>query len=76
VVVRDTGQIVQGLRLNENSYHILLIDSRENLRAISMTGVEELHQPKVSSMPSYRDQLSNADVDDLLKYLFSLRETP
>ncbi len=76
VLIRNSGRVLQGLRLNENTYHMQLIDSQENLHTVSVADVEELHRPKASTMPSYRDQLTDAEVDDLIKYLFSLRELP
>ena len=76
LLVRNNGRISQGLRLNENTYYIQLIDQQENLSTISVKDIEELHRPNASTMPSYRTHLSAADADDLTKYLFSLRELP
>jgi cytochrome c oxidase cbb3-type subunit 3 len=76
LLVDHSGRVSQGLRLNENTYFIQLIDAQERLRTVSMADIEELHWPAASTMASYRDQLTDAEVDDLIKYVFSLRELP
>ena len=74
VIVKNDGRQLQGVRLNENSYHVQLIDELENLRTVAKSEIDELHRPKQSLMPSYTKVLTKPELDDLVAYLFSLRK--
>lgn len=69
VVTRD-GEEVRGRLLNRDTYTVQLIDLDERLRSferatLSEQGFEE------SPMPSYRDELSEQEIADLVSYLAS-----
>ena len=74
VIATADGRVRQGMRLNENSYFIQLIDERENLHTISKANIEELRRSNQSLMLSYEKQLSKNELDDLIAHLFSLRK--
>jgi putative heme-binding domain-containing protein len=67
------GRIVRGMRLNETSYFIQLIDDQERLITLPKEGAE-IHRPKQSLMPSYRAVLTNPELKDLTAYVFALRK--
>ena len=68
------GRMVRGMRLNENSYFIQLMDDQERLITLSKDGAEIL-RPKQSLMPSYRAVLTDPEVKDLMAYVFTLRKS-
>lgn len=73
-VVTTDGQVLHGLLLNEDAYHVQMIDEQEQLHTVARAAIDELQRPATSLMPSYRNELDDRQVDDLLAYLFSLRE--
>lgn len=72
-VVLKEGQPVVGLRLNEDTYSIQILDGQEKLRSLDKSGIREILIEKTSSMPSYASQLSAREVDDVVAWLSSLR---
>ncbi len=66
---------VEGHRINETSFAILVRDRAGNLHSFQKTDLAALtKQFGQSLMPSYRDLLSDAELDDVVAYLISLRE--
>ncbi len=72
VVTRD-GKTVTGRRLNEDTYTVQLIDANERLVSFVKSDLREYAVLKTSTMPSYKDKLSSAEVDDLITYLRTLK---
>ncbi|HEY7186936.1 MAG TPA: c-type cytochrome [Vicinamibacterales bacterium] len=72
LVMKD-GTIVNGRRLNEDTYSVQVIDDRERLRSILKSDVREFTISKTSPMPSYKATLSQDELADLLGYLLSLK---
>ncbi len=70
----EDGTVLSGRRLNENTYYILLMDEKEKLHAIPKNRIEQLNRPHRSLMPSFKENLSTADIEDLASYIFSLRK--
>lgn len=75
-LVMEDGQVYSGRRLYENTYFILIMDEKENLRTISKRRIEQLNRPHKSLMPSFRKFLNSAEVEDLATYILSLRKGP
>jgi putative heme-binding domain-containing protein len=71
-VTRD-GRVIQGRRLNEDTYTVQIIDEQENLVSLPKAGLREYSVSKTSAMPSYKDKFSSQDVSDMVAYLLSLR---
>lgn len=67
------GRSLQGMRLHENTYYVLLIDEQERLHTIPKRQIEQLRKPHKSLMPSFAKALSSQDVEDLTAYVFSLQ---
>jgi putative heme-binding domain-containing protein len=71
-VTRD-GKVINGRRLNEDTYTVQLIDDQERLVSLVKADLREYTILTTSPMPSYKTQLGAADLADLLAYLLSLK---
>ena len=72
VVTRD-GATITGRILNEDTYSLQLIDSKEKLLSFQKADLSKFEFLKNSPMPSYRDKLSGNELSDLVGYLVSLK---
>ena len=72
LVTRD-GATVTGRLLNQDSFTIQLLDSKEQLRSFSKSNLREYAFVNNSPMPSYRDKLSAQELADVVSYLASLK---
>ena len=72
-VVTKDGTVINGRRLNEDTYSVQLIDDRERLHSILKADVREYTIAKTSPMPSYKGTLTSDELADLLGYLVSLK---
>jgi cytochrome c oxidase cbb3-type subunit 3 len=70
------GEKITGIVLNEDDYSIQLRDMRETLRSFLKSGLKEVKLQKESLMPAYKAALSEAEINDLVAYLSSLRGNP
>jgi putative heme-binding domain-containing protein len=73
-VSRADGSIVEGLRMNEDTFTLRIMDARENLWHFSKGELRSMERIETSSMPSVAETLTASEVDDLVAYLFSLRK--
>jgi putative heme-binding domain-containing protein len=71
-VTRD-GTTITGRLLHHDTFTLLLLDSKEQLRSLSKSNLGEVTFIKTSSMTSYRDRLSSQEIADLVSYLTSLK---
>lgn len=68
------GQVLRGVRVNEDSFTIQLRDARSRFHSFRKAELKELKkEPGVSTMPSYKT-LPATELDDLVAYLASLRD--
>jgi putative heme-binding domain-containing protein len=72
VVTRD-GVTITGRILNEDTFSLQLIDSKEKLVSFQKADLSKFEFLKNSAMPSYRDKLSGEELADLVGYLVSLK---
>jgi putative heme-binding domain-containing protein len=73
-VVTKDGHAFDGTRVAEDSFHIVLKDAQGNFRSFRKAELRELKkEPGKSLMPSFKDKLSAAQLDDLVAYLASLK---
>ena len=68
-----SGVPLEGIRLNEDSYSLQLLDSSDNLISLVKSDLESYRIIKISAMPPYAGQLSQTELDDLVAYLYTLR---
>jgi putative heme-binding domain-containing protein len=71
-VTRD-GATITGRILNEDTYSLQLIDSKEKLVSLQKADLRQFEFLKNSPMPSFRDKLSRDELSDLVGYLASLK---
>ena len=72
IVTRD-GKVIDGRRLNEDTYSLQLMDNHENLVSLNKADLKEYVISAKSPMPAYKDRLSEGEMADLLAYLLSLK---
>jgi putative heme-binding domain-containing protein len=72
VVTRD-GTVINGRRLNEDTYSLQIIDDRERLHSLIKAELREFTIARTSPMPSYAKTLSADELADLIAYLLSLK---
>jgi putative heme-binding domain-containing protein len=71
-VMKD-GTIVNGRRVNEDTYSVQVIDDHERLHSLQKSDLRELTISTTSPMPSYKSTLSQVEIADVLAYLLSLK---
>ncbi len=72
-VTTKSGETITGRLLNEDTFSIQLLDTKERLLSIQRTDVRNAAFLSDSPMRSYRDKLTKAEQDDLVTYLISLK---
>jgi putative heme-binding domain-containing protein len=76
VVTRD-GKRITGVRMNEDAFTIQFRDSSDRVYSFRKDELLELHKDwGKSPMPSYRGTLTDAEIQNVVAYLSSLRGTP
>lgn len=68
------GSVVEGLRMNEDTFSLRIMDEDENLWHFSKSEIRSSERVETSTMPSVTGTLTAGEVDDLVAYLFSLRK--
>lgn len=71
-VTRD-GRVINGRRLNEDTYSVQLIDEKETLVSLMKADLRELVVQTTSPMPSYKDRLDDEEIADVVAYLLTLK---
>lgn len=72
VVTRD-GASVTGRLLNHDTFQVLMLDPKEQLRTFLKTDLREHQFVDGSTMPSYRSTLSRQELADVIAYLTTLK---
>jgi alcohol dehydrogenase (cytochrome c) len=76
LVTRD-GQRIRGAKKAEDVFSIQIMDTRERLQGYLKADLQEVIHEKNSLMPTYGPaQLSDADLQDVIGYLTTLRGAP
>ena len=75
VVLKD-GTTVDGRLLNQDSFTVQIIDTKENLRGFQKSDLRSFTVVDKSSMPSYKGRLSDQDLADVVAYLSSMKPPP
>ena len=70
----DDGQSFRGVTKNEDLFSVQIMDTTERIQGFEKETLEELEKPTQSAMPVFGpDRLSDAELDDLVRYLQTLR---
>ncbi|HTC33120.1 MAG TPA: c-type cytochrome [Bryobacteraceae bacterium] len=72
-VTTKNGESITGRLLNEDTFSIQILDTKERLLSFQRTAVRETGFLSESPMPSYREKLTKAERDDVITYLLSLK---
>jgi len=72
-VVTKDGTTITGKLLNHDTYTVLMIDSKEQLRSLLKSNLREFTVVEPQAMPSFREKMSADEVTDLVRYLVSLK---
>ncbi len=73
-VVTADGTTIVGVPMNEDTFTVQLMDSSERIHSFDKKSLKSFRHEDRSLMPAYpASRLSDADLDDLLAYLQTLR---
>ena len=72
-IVKKDGTIIDGRRLNEDTYSLQIIDGRERLHSLLKADFREYTISTTSPMPSFKGTLSDEEIADVMAYLLSLK---
>jgi mono/diheme cytochrome c family protein len=72
-VITKDGTVINGRRLNEDTYSLQIIDDRERLHSLVKADLREYTISTTSPMPSYPGTLGSEEIADVLAYLLSLK---
>jgi putative heme-binding domain-containing protein len=67
------GTTMTGRIYNQDTFTVEVMDSQQRLRTIARSELKEFTLVKSSPMPSYKDKLSGAELNDVVAYLASLK---
>ena len=72
--VTADGRTIVGVPMNEDTFTVQLMDMNERVHSLDKKTLKSLRHEDRSLMPPYgADRLGNADLDDVIAYLQSLR---
>jgi putative heme-binding domain-containing protein len=72
IVTRD-GKVINGRRLNEDTYTVQIADEEGRLMSLAKADLREFRISNTSTMPSYEKELSSQELADVVSYLLSLK---
>jgi putative heme-binding domain-containing protein len=74
--VTADGRTIVGVPMNEDTFTLQLMDTSERVHSLDKKTLKSVRHENRSMMPAYdASRLSNADLDNLVAYLQSLRTT-
>ena len=71
--VTKEGKVINGRRLNEDTYSVQLIDDQEHLLSLDKANLREYAVLTTSTMPSYKGKISDQEMSDMIAYLLTLK---
>src|SRR3989454_5431529 len=73
-VTPKTGEPIHGVKKNEDLFSVQIMDTGERIQGYEKDKVKQVKNETKSAMPVFGpDRLSDGDLDDLLRYLQTLR---
>ena len=68
------GQAIKGVKKNEDNFSVQIMDTRERIQGYEKDKMKAVTNDTKSAMPAYgTDRLSASDLDDIIRYLQTLR---
>ena len=71
-VTHRDGTRVEGLRMNEGTYSVRILDADDNMWSFLKQDLLMSARIETSSMPAYRGSLTDDELEDLVAYLYGL----
>jgi putative heme-binding domain-containing protein len=69
-----TGQPIHGVKKNEDLFSVQIMDTRERIQGYEKDKMKSVQNDTKSLMPTFGpDRLSDSELDDVLRYLQTLR---
>ena len=72
IVTRD-GRVINGRRLNEDTYTVQVVDEEGRLISLNKPDLREFVVSTKSTMPSYKQELTSEELSDVVTYLLTLK---
>ncbi|MFN7648025.1 MAG: c-type cytochrome [Acidobacteriota bacterium] len=72
-VVTKAGARITGVRLNEDPFSLQLRDFSDTMHSFFKDQLASVNVERRTTMPSYKNRLTDAEIDDTVAYLLSLR---
>jgi putative heme-binding domain-containing protein len=72
-IVTKDGKVINGRRLNEDTYTVQVSDEEGRLVSLNKSDLREFTVSTRSNMPSYKDELTSDELADVVTYLLSLK---
>jgi putative heme-binding domain-containing protein len=72
-IVTKDGKVINGRRLNEDTYTVQVSDEEGRLISLNKSDLREFIVSTRSNMPSYKNELSSDELADVVSYLLSLK---
>jgi putative heme-binding domain-containing protein len=73
-ITPESGPPIQGVKKNEDLFSVQIMDTRERIQGYEKDKVQAVTNGTRSAMPTFGpDRLSESDLDDLVRYLQTLR---
>jgi putative heme-binding domain-containing protein len=74
-VVLENGSTYAGFIMNEDTYAVEFLDFSKGLLSLPKHNFRKFDIDKAPLMPSYKDQLTETELNDLVAYLWSLKRS-
>jgi len=71
-VTHRDGTRVEGLRMNEGTYSVRILDGEDNLWSFQKRDLIVRERIETSSMLAYGDRMSDSELENLVAYLYGL----
>ena len=71
-VTHQDGTRVEGIRMDEDTYSVRILDFDENLWSFLKSDLRELERIETSTMPGVGGTFTDGELDDVVAYLYSL----
>lgn len=74
-VTTKAGKKISGVRLNEDPFSIQIRDFSDEIHSFFKEQLASVQVERRTTMPSYKGRLSEAEIEDVVAYLLTLRGT-
>jgi cytochrome c oxidase cbb3-type subunit III len=72
-ITLENGESYSGFLKNEDTHYVQILEFKRGLLSLPKQDFKKFEIDKSSIMPFYKDRLSEAEVNDLLSYLWSMQ---